>query len=40
MRNTAPEKPVRIGTRNVNAVASDNDKYCREKYSPDIPKNL
>ena len=40
MRNTAPEKPVRIGTRNVNTVASDNDKYCKEKYTPQRPKNL
>jgi hypothetical protein len=40
LRNTAPEKPVRIGVRNVNTVASDNDKYCKEKYTPETPKNL
>ena len=40
MRNTAPEKPVKIGTRNVKTVASDNDKYCKEKYTPQRPVNL
>ncbi len=25
---------------NVNTVASDNDKYCKEKYTPERPKNL
>ena len=40
MRNTAPEKPVRIGEMNVKAVALDNDKYCREKYIPERVKKL
>jgi hypothetical protein len=31
LRNIAPEKPVRIGARNVNMAASDNDKCSREK---------
>ena len=39
-RNTAPEKPVRIGAMKVNTVASDNDKYCKEKYIPETIKNL
>ena len=39
-RNTAPEKPVRIGAMKVNTVASDNDKYCKEKYIPERVKNL
>jgi len=34
LRNIAPEKPVRIGVRNVNMVASDNDRRLREKYIP------
>lgn len=40
MRKIAPVKPVKIGTMNVNTVASDSDKYCKEKYIPEIPKNL
>jgi hypothetical protein len=36
----APEKAVKIGARKVNTVASDNDKYCREKYPPERPMNL
>lgn len=35
MRNIAPENPVRIGAMNVNTVASDNDRCCREKYIPE-----
>ena len=30
----APENPVRIGARNFNMVASDNDKCLRERYAP------
>jgi hypothetical protein len=40
LRNIAPEKPVRTGVRNVNTIASDNDRYRREKYNPKRPKNL
>ena len=40
MRNIAPEKPVRIGVRNVNMVASDNDRRSREKYIPARPMKL
>lgn len=40
MRNIAPEKPVRIGVRNVNMVASDNDRRPREKYIPVRPMKL
>jgi len=36
----APVKPVRIGDRNDSTIASDNDKYCKEKYIPDRPKKL
>lgn len=39
-RNIAPEKPVRIGVRNVNMVASDNDRRPREKYIPARPMKL
>jgi hypothetical protein len=35
LRNIAPENPVRIGAMNVNTVASDNDRCCREKYIPE-----
>jgi hypothetical protein len=40
LRNIAPEKPVRIGVRNVNMVASDNDRRPREKYIPARPMKL
>jgi hypothetical protein len=40
LRNIAPENPVRIGARKVNTVASDNDRYCREKYIPERPTKL
>jgi len=40
LRNIAPEKPVRIGARNVNMVASDNDRRSREKYIPARPMKL
>lgn len=40
LRNIAPEKQVMIGARNVNAVASDNDKYFRERYTPASVKKL
>ncbi len=40
LRNVAPEKPVRIGARNVNMVASDNDRRSREKYIPARPMKL
>ena len=40
LRNTTPEKPVRIGKMNANAVASDTDKCCREKYVPQTVKKL
>jgi hypothetical protein len=40
LRNIAPEKPVRIGIRNVNMVASDNDRRPREKYIPARPMKL
>ena len=40
LRITAPEKPVRIGAMKVNTVASDKDKYCKEKYIPERVKNL
>jgi len=40
LRNIAPEKPVRIGVRNVNMVASDNDRRPREKYIPARPTKL
>jgi hypothetical protein len=39
-KNIAPEKPVRIGARNLNTTASDKDRYCREKYIPQTPVNL
>jgi hypothetical protein len=39
-RNIAPENPVRIGVINVNAVESDSDRYCREKYKPESPTKL
>jgi len=39
-RNIAPENPVRIGVINVNAVESDSDRYCREKYKPARPTKL
>ena len=35
MRNIVPEKPVRVGAMNVNTVASDDDRCCREKYIPE-----
>jgi hypothetical protein len=40
LRNIAPEKPVRIGVRNVNIIESDNDRCSREIYSPAIPTKL
>lgn len=40
MRDIAPEDPVRIGERNVNMVASDNDRRLREKYNPARPMKL
>jgi hypothetical protein len=40
LRNIAPENPVRIGARNVNMVASDNDRRPREKYIPERPMKL
>jgi hypothetical protein len=40
LRNITPEKPVRIGARNFNTTASDKDRYCREKYIPEIEVNL
>ena len=39
-RNAAPAKPVRIGVRYVNTVASGNDKYCKENNTPQMVKNL
>jgi len=39
-RNIAAEKPVRIGAMNFNTIASENERYCREKYVPEIPRNL
>jgi hypothetical protein len=39
-RNIAPENPVRIGVINVNAFASDSDRYWREKYKPARPTKL
>jgi hypothetical protein len=40
LRDIAPEDPVRIGERNVNMVASDNDRRPREKYNPARPMKL
>jgi len=40
LRKIAPENPVRIGVMNVNTVASDKDRYWREKYSPERPTKL
>jgi hypothetical protein len=40
LRNSAPENPERIGARNVNMVASDNDRRPREKYIPARPMKL
>jgi hypothetical protein len=40
LRNIAPEIPVRKGTKNFNTIASDNDKYCKEKYVPERAVNL
>jgi hypothetical protein len=40
LRNIAPEKPVRIGVRNDNVVASDKDKCFRERYTPARPVKL
>jgi hypothetical protein len=40
LRNIAPEKPVRIGVRNVNMVASDKVRRSREKYIPARPIKL
>jgi hypothetical protein len=34
LKNIAPEKIVRFGARNFNSAASDNERYCREKYIP------
>jgi hypothetical protein len=39
-RNIAAEKPVRIGAMNFNTIASENERYCKEKYVPEIPRNL
>ena len=39
-RNIAPENPVRIGARNFSTMASDRDRYVREKYKPESPANL
>ena len=39
-RNNAPENVVRNGARNFNTTASDNDRYCREKYIPEREVNL
>ena len=35
MRKSAPEKLVRIGTRNVSMVASDSDRRSRERNIPE-----
>jgi hypothetical protein len=35
LRNNAAENPVRVGAMNVNTVASDNDRCCREEYIPE-----
>lgn len=35
-----PAMPVHSGARNVRTVASDSDRYWREKYTPNKPKNL
>ena len=35
-----PASAVVIGDKNVNTVASESDKYCKEKYTPNNPKNL
>jgi hypothetical protein len=40
LRNIAPAKAVKIGVMKVSTVTSDNDKYSREKYNPEIEKNL
>jgi len=40
LRKIAPENPVRVGAMNCNTVASDNDRYCREKYNPERPMKL
>ena len=39
-KNTDPAIPVKSGARKVKTVASDSDRYCREKYMPKRPKNL
>lgn len=40
LRKITPEKPVRIGARNFNTIASDKDRYSREKYIPERAVNL
>jgi hypothetical protein len=40
LRNIAPEKPRRIRVMNVNMVASDTDRFSRERYIPERPMKL
>ena len=40
LKNMYPASAVVIGDKNVNTVASESDKYCKEKYTPNNPKNL
>jgi hypothetical protein len=40
LRNIAPEKTRRIGVMNVNMVASDTDRYFRDRYNPVRPMKL
>ena len=40
MRNIVPEKPVRIGVRNVNMIASESDRCSRDIYIPARPTKL
>jgi hypothetical protein len=39
-RNIAAEKQVRVGAMNLNTAASENERYCREKYNPEMARNL
>jgi hypothetical protein len=40
LRNIAPEKPVRIGAKNLMTTASDSDRCFKEKNNPEIEMNL
>ena len=40
VENFGPMRLVRLGDRNDSTIASDNDKYCKEKYILDRPTKL